>query len=82
MQSLSGDFIYMLKSPTQTTCIKNHIRNDNFNPLAANNQLYTQGLLSEIKAFADMVELSGENLSSLSSINATYKLLSLLKQQS
>ena len=55
------------------------IERNNFNPLAANNQLYTQGFLSEIRAFADMVELSGENRSPLSSIDATYKLLLSLK---
>ncbi len=56
------------------------IERNNFNPLAANNQLYTQGFLSEIRAFADMVELSCENISPLSSMDATYKLLSSLKQ--
>ena len=56
------------------------IERNNFNPLAANNQLYTQGFLSEIRAFADMVELSGENRSPLSSMDTTYKLLSSLKQ--
>lgn len=54
---------------------------NNFNPLVGNNQLYTQGFLSEIKAFADMVEFSGENISPLSSMAPTYKLLSSLKQQ-
>ncbi len=56
------------------------IERNNFNPLAANNQLYTQGFLSEIMAFADMVELSGANISPLSSMDTTYKLLSSLKQ--
>lgn len=51
---------------------------DNFNPLAANNQLYTQGFLSEIKAFADMVEHSGKNHSPLSSLSGTYKILATL----
>ncbi len=54
---------------------------NNFNPLTANNQLYTQGFFSEIKSFADMVEHSCENSSPLSSMHATYELLSLLKQQ-
>lgn len=54
---------------------------NNFNPLAVNNQIYTQGFLSEIRAFADMVELSGENISPLSSMDTTYKLFSSLKQQ-
>lgn len=57
------------------------VERNNFNPLFANNQLYTQGFLSEIKAFADMVELSGENLSPLTSMLTTYQLLSLLKQR-
>lgn len=56
------------------------IGRNNFNPIEENNQLYTQGFLSEIKAFANMVELSGENISSLSSMEATYRLLSLLRQ--
>ncbi len=57
------------------------IERNNFNPLVGNNKLYTQGFLSEIKAFADMVEFSGENISPLSSMATTYKLLSSLKQQ-
>ena len=57
------------------------IERNNFNPLVGNNQLYTQGFLSEIKEFADMVEFSGENISPLSSMATTYKLLSSLKQQ-
>lgn len=52
---------------------------NNFNPLVTNNQLYTQGFLPEIKAFADMVEHSDENLSPLSSMRSTYKLLASLK---
>lgn len=57
------------------------IERNNFNPLVSNNQLYTQGFLSEIRAFANMVELSGENISPLSSVHATYKMLSSLQQQ-
>lgn len=52
---------------------------NNFNPLVINNQLYTQGFLSEIKSFADMVEHSGENISPLSSMRNPYKLLASLK---
>ena len=52
---------------------------NNFNPLIGNNQLYTQGFFSEIKAFADMVEHSGKNFSSLSDMKDTYILLELLK---
>ena len=51
---------------------------NNFNPLVINNQLYTQGFLPEIKAFTDMVEHSGENISPLSSMRSTYKLLTSL----
>lgn len=57
------------------------LERNNFNPLVANNQLYTQGFLSEIRAFLDMVEHSGRNSSPLSSLNSTYMLLSLLKQR-
>ena len=56
------------------------VARNNFNPLAINNQLYTQGFLHEIKAFAEMVEYSGENLSSLSSMQSTYRLLASIKQ--
>lgn len=52
---------------------------NNYNPLLINNQLYTQGFLPEIKAFADMVEHSGENISPLSSMRSAYKLLTSLK---
>lgn len=48
---------------------------NNFNPLLCNNQIYIQGFFSEIKAFADMVEYSGENMSTLSSMSNTYKIL-------
>lgn len=55
------------------------IERNNFNPLAINNQLYTQGFLTEIKTFADMVEYSGENRSPISSMQSTYNLLALLE---
>lgn len=55
------------------------IGRNNFNPLIGNNQLYTQGFFSEIKAFADMVEHSGKNLSSLSSMRNTYSILDSLR---
>lgn len=48
---------------------------NNFNPLVTNNQLYMHGFLQEIKAFADIVEHSGKNLTPLSSMRATYELL-------
>ncbi len=51
---------------------------NNFNPLIGNNQIYTQGFFSEIKAFADMVEYSGKNASTLSSMCNTYKILKIL----
>lgn len=52
---------------------------NNFSPLIENNQLYTQGFLSEIKRFADMVEHSRKNLSPLTSLLDTYKLLATLQ---
>lgn len=51
------------------------VERNNFNPLVINNQLYSQGFLPEIKAFADMVEHSDKNISSLSSVLNTYKVL-------
>lgn len=51
------------------------VERNNFNPLIANNQLFTQGFLSEIKSFADMAEFSGNNLSPLSSLKSTYDIL-------
>lgn len=54
---------------------------NNFSPVTTNNQLYTQGFMSEIKAFAEMVEYSGQNYSPLSSLAFTYKLLDILQQQ-
>lgn len=52
---------------------------NNFNPLIINNQLYTQGFFSEIKAFVDMVEYSGNNISPLSSMRNTYRILDYMK---
>ncbi|MDE6715205.1 MAG: Gfo/Idh/MocA family oxidoreductase [Muribaculaceae bacterium] len=51
---------------------------NNFSPLVVNNQLYSQGFLSEITAFANMVERSGKNLSPLASLLPTYHLLTNL----
>lgn len=62
-----------------TTTEQDLAARNNFNPLAINNQLYSQGFLSEIKAFADMVEHSGENISPISSMRSAYKLLASLK---
>lgn len=53
-------------------------RRNNFNPLAVNNQLYTQGFYSEIAAFGDLVEHSGKSLSDFESLVDTYTLLSQL----
>lgn len=53
---------------------------NNFNPLLRNNQIYTQGFFSEIKAFADMTEYSTKNTSPLSSLKRTYELLNRLQQ--
>lgn len=62
-----------------TTSEKILIERNNFNPLIINNQLYTQGFFSEIKAFAEMVEYEGENLSKLSDMRKTYIILECLK---
>ena len=51
---------------------------DGFSPLATNNQLYSQGFLSEIKAFADMVEFSKINDAPLKSMVDTYNILNYL----
>ena len=51
----------------------------NFSPLAANNQLVTQGFLSEIENFANLVEHSGENAAPLSSLKETYRIMDLLQ---
>lgn len=52
---------------------------NNFNPIKENNQLYTQGFFSEIKAFLNMVEHSGKNVSSLANIRNAYIILEFLK---
>lgn len=52
---------------------------NNFSPLVANNQLYSQGFLTEIKAFADMVEHSGTNFSPFSSMSETYRFLTQIR---
>ncbi len=54
---------------------------NNFNPLAVNNQLYSQGFIPEIKAFAEVVEYSGKNYSALPSLVPTYKLLDKLQKK-
>lgn len=48
---------------------------NNFSPLVSNNQLYSQGFLSEIKSFVDMVEHSGKNISPLPSLLNTYQII-------
>ncbi|MDE6696136.1 MAG: Gfo/Idh/MocA family oxidoreductase [Muribaculaceae bacterium] len=52
---------------------------NNFNPIKENNQLYTQGFFSEIKAFLNMVEHSGKNVSSLANMRNAYIILEFLK---
>ncbi|MDE6741917.1 MAG: Gfo/Idh/MocA family oxidoreductase [Muribaculaceae bacterium] len=52
---------------------------NNFTPLIVNNQLYTQGFFSEIKAFAEMVEFGGKNVSTLSDMRTTYTILEFLR---
>lgn len=48
---------------------------DGFSPMASNNQIYSQGFLSEIKAFADMVDFSMPNRAPLSSMINTYEIM-------
>ncbi len=54
---------------------------NNFSPLVSNNQLHSQGFISEIKSFADMVEHRGKNISPLPSLLNTYKILEILSRQ-
>lgn len=51
------------------------IERNNFSPITSNNQLYSQGFLSEVKAFVDMVEYSGVNISPLRSIYDTIRIV-------
>lgn len=62
-----------------TTTAKILSGGNNVNPTIENNQLYTHGFFSEIKSFGDMVEHSGKNKSSLSSMRDTYKLLETIR---
>lgn len=48
-------------------------------PTITNNQLHTQGFISEIRAFADMTEKSGKNSSPLSALTDTYRLLDRIR---
>lgn len=51
------------------------IERNNFSPIIGNNQLYSQGFLSEVKAFVDMVEYSGINVSPLLSMYDTIRII-------
>ena len=51
-------------------------RRNNFTPVLANNQVYTQGYFDEILSFANAVEgHQNKNLSDVDSMTATFKLL-------
>ncbi|MDE7389143.1 MAG: Gfo/Idh/MocA family oxidoreductase [Muribaculaceae bacterium] len=52
---------------------------NSFIPSVTNNQLHTQGFISEIRAFADMTEKSGKNFSPLSALTDTYRLLDIIR---
>ena len=59
-----------------------HFERNNFTPIVANNQLYQQGYMGEIEAFANMVEgkKNGENLSQFEQIEATYELITEIRK--
>lgn len=50
---------------------------NNFNPVMANNQIYTQGYFNEIKMFVEMTEhgKASENLTGFMSLRSTYNIL-------
>lgn len=54
---------------------------NNFSPIVTDNQIYMQGFFSEIKAFADMVEHGGRNLSPFVSLTDTYEFLYSIKRK-
>ncbi len=67
--------------PRQQTTISLLARN-NFAPVCANNQIYTQGFYGEIKAFTDAVEGRKADIrSSLASLVPTYELLESIRRQ-
>lgn len=53
---------------------------NNFNPVMANNQIYTQGYFNEIKMFVEMTEhgKTSENLTDFMSLRSTYNILEKL----
>lgn len=57
------------------------MQRSNFNPLIVNNQLYTQGFYSEIRAFAEMVEHGANNVAPLSSLLPAYEMLEEMKKR-
>lgn len=55
--------------------VKLYSRN-NFSPTIFNNQIYTQGFYNEVRSFVELVEKNkGSNLSSLLSMQHTYKII-------
>ncbi len=53
-----------------------------FSPTLSNNSIYTQGFYNEINTFIDAIESKHHiNLSSLQSLQNTYKLIDKIKKQ-
>lgn len=66
-------------SPNPTTITTLFHRN-NFAPIMNNNQLFTMGYYSEIRTFVDLVENGkGNNVSTLTTLKCTFKLLNEIK---
>ena len=75
----------LLSIPTEKLCTKNRtveylFQRNNFTPILANNQIYTQGYYCEIEAFISQVENGKTEVTTgLLSVSATYKLLRVLQ---
>ena len=75
----------ILGIPTEKLCMKNHTveylyQRNNFTPILANNQVYTQGYYSEIKVFISQVEGGkAEITTDLMTVRGTYELLRVLQ---
>lgn len=48
---------------------------NNFSPIIANNQIYTQGFYDEIKSFADCVENQRISVNSFETLKETYRII-------
>ena len=75
----------ILGIPAEKLCTKNRtveylFQRNNFTPILANNQVYTQGYYSEIEAFISQVEKGkAEVTTGLMSVRGTYELLQALQ---